>query len=137
MIKDHSGSKRENPLPLHGLLILISSKGSFTHTIPQTGHHILWPLQYQLWSTGWNVAQKVHYRKEFVLFNHSTHFVYGLYGIRHTVKDHSDNERGNPLLPQSYISLLVHYRGSTQTTHCSLYKQYPKKIYNETFLMIS
>ena len=41
MVKDHSYSERGNPLPPHGLLFLISSKGSFickitnriTHTI--------------------------------------------------------------------------------------------------------
>ena len=52
MVKDHSDTEREregeretekkgergNPLPpLHGLLFLISSKGSFIYTIPQTG----------------------------------------------------------------------------------------------------
>ena len=34
MVKDHSDSKRGNPLPPHGLLFLISSKGSFICTIP-------------------------------------------------------------------------------------------------------
>ena len=29
MVKDHSDSERGNPLPPHGLLFLISSKGSF------------------------------------------------------------------------------------------------------------
>ena len=37
MVKDHSDSKRGNPLPPHGLLFPISSKGSFICTIPQTG----------------------------------------------------------------------------------------------------
>ena len=38
MVKDNLESKRGNPLlSLHGLLFLISSKGSFTCTIPQTG----------------------------------------------------------------------------------------------------
>ena len=37
MVKDHSGSERGNPLPPHGLLFPISSKGSFTCIIPQTG----------------------------------------------------------------------------------------------------
>ena len=37
MVKDHSDSERGNPLPPHGLLFLISSKGSFIYTIPQTG----------------------------------------------------------------------------------------------------
>ena len=57
MVKDHSDSERGNPLPPHGLLFLISSKGSFICTIPQTGQHIQWPLLYQSWNTGWNRTQ--------------------------------------------------------------------------------
>ena len=53
-VKDHSDSERGNPLPLHGLLFPINSKGSFICTIPQTGQHIPLPLLYQSWSTGWN-----------------------------------------------------------------------------------
>ena len=37
MVKDHSNSERGNLLPPHGLLFLISSKGSFICTIPHTG----------------------------------------------------------------------------------------------------
>ena len=37
MVKDHSDSERGNPLPPYGLIFPISSKGSFTCTIPQTG----------------------------------------------------------------------------------------------------
>ena len=37
MVKDHSDSERGNPLPPHGLLFPISSKGSFICTISQTG----------------------------------------------------------------------------------------------------
>ena len=37
LVKDHSDSERENPLPPHRLLFLISSKGSFICIIPQTG----------------------------------------------------------------------------------------------------
>ena len=37
MSKDHSDSERGNPLPPHGLLFPISSKGSFICIIPQTG----------------------------------------------------------------------------------------------------
>ena len=37
MVKDHSDSERGNPMSPHGLLFLISSKGSFICTIPQTG----------------------------------------------------------------------------------------------------
>ena len=37
MVKYHSDSERGNPLPPHGLLFPINSKGSFICTIPQTG----------------------------------------------------------------------------------------------------
>ena len=37
MVKNHSDSERGNPLPPHGLLFPISSKGSFICIIPQTG----------------------------------------------------------------------------------------------------
>ena len=37
MVKDHSDSEKGNPLPPHGLLLSIISKGSFICTIPQTG----------------------------------------------------------------------------------------------------
>ena len=34
---------------------------------------------------------------------HSTHFILRLYGVGHMVKDHSDNERGNPLPPYGLL----------------------------------
>ena len=37
VVKDHSDSERGHPLLPHGLLFLISSKGSFICIIPQTG----------------------------------------------------------------------------------------------------
>ena len=37
MVKDHSDSERGNPLPPHGLLILINSKDSFICIISQRG----------------------------------------------------------------------------------------------------
>ena len=37
MVKNQSDSERGNPLPPHGVLFLISSKGSFICIIPQTG----------------------------------------------------------------------------------------------------
>ena len=37
MVKDHSDSERGNPLPPHGLLFSINSKGSFICIIAQTG----------------------------------------------------------------------------------------------------
>ena len=37
VVKDHSDSERGIPLPPHGLLFPINSKGSFIFTNPQTG----------------------------------------------------------------------------------------------------
>ena len=37
MLKDHSDCEGGNPLPPHGLLFIISSKGYFMCIIPQTG----------------------------------------------------------------------------------------------------
>ena len=37
MVKDHSDSERGNPLPPHGLLFPINSKGYFVYIIAQTG----------------------------------------------------------------------------------------------------
>ena len=43
-------------------------------------------------------------RKEmFHLTTHSNTFYLRLYGVRHMVKDHSDSERGNPLLPHRLL----------------------------------
>ena len=63
----------------------------------------------------------------FYLTTHSTHFIYGymegrkemflfndalntfylrLYGVGHMVEDHSDSERGNPLLPHGLLFLI-------------------------------
>ena len=39
MVKDHSASKRGNPLLPHGLLFPINSKGSFIFTIPDRIAH--------------------------------------------------------------------------------------------------
>ena len=65
------------------------------------------------------LSQKVGRKEMFYLTKHSTHFIYGymdgrkyfiydtfylrLYGVRYMVKDHSDNERGNPLLPHGLL----------------------------------
>ena len=38
----------------------------------------------------------------FYLTTYSTHYL-RLYGIGHMVKDHSDSERGNPLLPYELV----------------------------------
>ena len=41
MVKDHSDSERGNPLPPHGLLFPINSKGSFMCTIPDRIAHTM------------------------------------------------------------------------------------------------
>ena len=61
MVKDHSDIERGNPLPPHGLLFPINSKGSFICTIPRP-----------LWSTGWNEKYSVrvtnHHNIMFTVF---------------------------------------------------------------------
>ena len=45
------------------------------------------------------IVMKKEERKEmFYLTTHSTHFYLRLYGVGPYIKDHSDSERGNPLL---------------------------------------
>ena len=51
MVKYHTDGERGNPLPPHGLLFLINSKGSFIYTIPQTRLHITQLLLHQSGST--------------------------------------------------------------------------------------
>ena len=47
-----------------------------------------------------------------VLFNEPLNTFYSrLYGVRHMVKDHSDSERGNPLLPHGLV-FLINSKGS-------------------------
>ena len=43
----------------------------------------------------------------FYLTTHSTHFVFRLYGVRHMIKDYSDNDRGNPLPPHGLLFLII------------------------------
>ena len=95
MVKDHSDSERENPLPPHGLLFSISNKGSFICIIPRS---------YILLLMG--------ERERNVLFNDAFNTFYlRLYGVRHMVKDHSDSEKGNPL-PQHRLLLSINSKGS-------------------------
>ena len=48
-----------------------------------------------------------------VLFNDALNTFYlQLYGVRHMVKDHSDSERGNPLLPLQGQLFLISSKGS-------------------------
>ena len=61
----------------------------------------------------------------FYLMTHSTHFIYG-YMVSDMVKDHSDSEKGNPLLPQGlFLYALSHrqdntYHGLCYTSHSAL-----------------
>ena len=65
MVKDHSDSEKGNPLPPHGLLLSINSKGSFICIFYM---HVLF-----------NDALNIFYLR--------------LYGVGYMVKDHSDSER--------------------------------------------
>ena len=51
MVKDRRDERGSQLLLIYGLL-LISSKGFFIYTIPQTGEHISQSLLHQLCSTG-------------------------------------------------------------------------------------
>ena len=97
MVKDHSDSELGNPLPPHGLLFSINSKGSFICTIPDRITHTMafvTPVV-EHWLER-EIAQWVH-----------------------PTKDRSDDPSHHVrrLLPQSYLSLpsspeiLGHYLG--------------------------
>ena len=69
-------------------------------------------------------------RKEIIyLTTHSTHFIFRLYGVRLMVKDHSDSEKGNLLLPHGLLfpisskgSFIIYMHHSTdRITHHSLF----------------
>ena len=87
MVKDHSDSERGNPLPPHGLLFPINSKGSFYmhHPTDRLAHTTVFvtPVN-ELWLER-EIAQRVH-----------------------PMKDRSDDplHHERTLLLRSYISLL-------------------------------
>ena len=93
MVKDHSNIERGNPLPPHGLLFLINSKGSFICTIPDRIAHTMafvTPVV-EHWLER-EIAQWVH-----------------------PMKDRSDDlsHHEQTLLPRSYISLPCAEEGKT------------------------
>ena len=105
MVKDHSDNEGENPLlPSYRLHFLISSKYSFICSL-----------------TDWLVTTS-HFKttKEGnVLFNDTQHI---LFTVRHTVKYHTDSERGNLLPPHG---LLFPINSSYhRATSCSFFKTY-------------
>ena len=85
MVKDHSDSKKGNPLPPHRLLLSINSKGSFICTIPDRIAH----------TTAFDTPVMGHWlEREIVQWVHP-------------MKDQSDDplHHERTLLPWSYISL--------------------------------
>ena len=47
----------------------------------------------------------------FYFMTHSAHLILRLYGVGHMVKDHSDNEKENPLPPHRLL-LSINSKGS-------------------------
>ena len=83
MVMDHSYSERGNPLPPHGLLVPISSNGSFICTIPQIGYYTFVTPVVEHWLER-EISQWVHHEGS----------------IRRPAASWEDT------LPWSYISLL-------------------------------
>ena len=85
MVKDHSDSEWGNPLPPHGLLFPISSKGSFICIIPQ---------------------DRISHTTSFVT-PVVEHWLDREIAQRSTMKDRSDDpsDHEQTLLPRNYISL--------------------------------
>ena len=53
---------------------------------------------------GFDLVAPEREREKNVLFNDALNTFYlRLYGVRHMVKDHSDNEKGNPLPPHRLL----------------------------------
>ena len=85
MVKDHSDTEIGNPLPPHGLLFLINSKGSFICTIPDRIAH----------TTAFVTPVAEHWLEREI-----AQWV-------HPIKDRSDDpwHHERMILPRSYISL--------------------------------
>ena len=83
MVEDHSDNKRGNPvLPLHGLLFLINSKGSFIYTIPHSTHHCFYYTRCEALAMMGNSSMDPifflnHQYIYIYLMTHSTHIIYG------------------------------------------------------------
>ena len=59
-----------------------------------------------------SIGKREGERERNVLFNDALNTFYlRLYGVRHMVKDHSDSEKGNPLLPHRLL-LSINSKGS-------------------------
>ena len=78
--------------------------------------HILMTInQYETYKYTYNkehLFKEKRERKRNVLFNNALNTFYlRLYGVRHMVKDHSDSEKGNLLLPHRLL-LSINSKGS-------------------------
>ena len=53
---------------------------------------------------GADISQNMERERDMFLFNDALNTFYlRLYGVRYMVKDHSDSEKGNPLLPHRLL----------------------------------
>ena len=95
MVKYHTDSERGNLLPPHGLLFPISIKGSFICIIPHT--------------TAFGIPVVEHWLKREIA--HWVHPMKDRSDDPSHCKDHSDNEKGNPLPPHR-LPLSINSKGS-------------------------
>ena len=107
MVKDHSDSEKGNPLLPHRLLLSINSNGSFfmhhpTDMIAHTMAFVTPVVEHWLER---EIAQWVHPVKD--RSDEPSHLERTLLPRRYIslpmVKDHSDSNRGNPLLPHELL----------------------------------
>ena len=127
---DHSDSERGNPLPPHGLLFLINSKGSFICTIPQTGLHIPQPLLHQLWSTGWNAKNKNNKKlKPFYKCFHGISFKMDISNIifAHLKKKNNNNNNPLPVNQPNAVNIQLFYKLNLLTFKKEQYPPQKKK----------
>ena len=80
-----------------GLLLGIDPRPTMHHMGTVPPNHAL--------SVADNKFNQQEGKEMFYLTMHSTHFIYGYknYDVGHMVKDHSDSERGNLLLPHGLL----------------------------------
>ena len=60
-------------------------------------------------------------REMFYLTKHSNTFYLWLYGVRHMVKDYSDSEKGNPLLPHRLLLYVYMHHPTDRITHTTAF----------------
>ena len=144
MVKDHSDSKRGNPLPPHGLLFPISSKGSFMCIIPQTGQHI--PQAHRTMSENSYHMSVRYIRNSPDRITHTTVFVTPVveHWLEretaqwvHPMNDRSDDpsHHERTLLPRSYLHLATReFRGIREYQYiCNWSSGSKTQIYRKRF----